>query len=116
MVFGLAGTYGEAMSEFLVEAYLPRGAGQLGVPSAEQLFQTAEELAAKGTSVRLVRSIFVPEEETCFHLYQADSIQAVAQAAALAGLSFERITEAVSEGAPRSGGPRQRSNGGKQDA
>jgi hypothetical protein len=42
-----------------------------------------------------VRAIFVPEDETCFFLYEAASAEAVRDAAHRAGLSSGRITEAV---------------------
>jgi hypothetical protein len=59
----------------------------------------AQALAREGTQVRFLRSIFVPEEETCFYLYEGPSADAVRAAATRAGLRFHRITEAVSGGA-----------------
>ena len=58
----------------------------------------ARALAREGQQVRFLRSIFVPEEETCFYLYEASSAEAVRAAAARAGLRFHRVTEAVSNG------------------
>jgi hypothetical protein len=49
--------------------------------------------------VRYVRAIFVPEDETCFHLFEAASPDAVYAASERAGLSAQRIVEA--EGAQR---------------
>ena len=40
--------------------------------------------------VRYVRAIFVPEDETCFFLYEAGSVDAVRKAARRAGLGCER--------------------------
>jgi hypothetical protein len=42
----------------------------------------------------MTRSVFVPEDETCFHTFTADSIDAVGTAAELAELSPVRIVEA----------------------
>ena len=42
-----------------------------------------------------MRAIFVPEDETCFFLYEAESADAVREATRLAGLSSVRITEAL---------------------
>ena len=53
-----------------------------------------EELSRHGTRVRFLRSIFVPEDETCFHLYEAVSADAVRQAARHAGLDYARVAEA----------------------
>ena len=41
--------------------------------------------------------IFIPEGETCFYIYRADSIEAVRAAAARSSLQFERVSEAVTE-------------------
>jgi hypothetical protein len=46
------------------------------------------------------RTLYLPEEETCFYLYEAETIEQVQEAVRRAALSFERIVEAVSE--PRS--------------
>lgn len=52
-----------------------------------------EELEAR---VRLLHAIYVAEDETCFYLLHAPSIEAVREAAARAGLRVEHISEAVS--------------------
>jgi hypothetical protein len=44
-----------------------------------------------------VRSILVPEDETCFYLFQAQTGDAVRAAAARVGLQFERVVEAVAD-------------------
>ncbi len=56
---------------------------------------TAEQMTCGGKPIRYLRSIFVPEDETWFHLYEADSPEAVAEASARTGVPFERIVEAV---------------------
>lgn len=76
------------MIEFLVEAYVSRS----DAPADERKF--SELLPA----IRFVRSIYVPEDETCFYLFQAASIDDVREAAVRAGLRVERITEALSAG------------------
>jgi hypothetical protein len=82
-----------ARSEYLVELYLARGDGAAVAASAERTRLTAEELSAAGTPVRYLRSIFVPEDETCFLLCEAESAEAVRDAAERAGLRFERVVE-----------------------
>lgn len=76
------------MSEFLVEAYVSRSI----TPIDPLRFD-----AASG-DVRLVRAIFVPADETCFYLLEARSIDAVREAVLRAGVSVERITEAITAG------------------
>ena len=85
------------MAQYLVELYVSReerAAVDLGVRRARV---AAAELTREGTPVRHVRSIFVPEDETCFFLYEAESADAVREAARRAGLVFERIAEAVAQ-------------------
>jgi hypothetical protein len=44
----------------------------------------------------LVRSIFVPEDETCFHIFESSSKDAVLAATERAAFAFARIAETVS--------------------
>ena len=83
------------MADFLVEIYLPR-ANSVDA-SVARARTAAEELTREGTPVEYVSSIFVPEDETCFFLYQGLSADAVREAARRASLDFERISEAVAE-------------------
>ena len=61
------------MAEFLVETYVARTDSAAVELGAERSRLAAEELTREGTPVRCLRSIFVPEDETCFFLYEADS-------------------------------------------
>lgn len=54
-------------------------------------------MRAEGIPIRFLRSIFVPEDEACFHLYEAGSLEAVRTAARRAELPFERIAETVAD-------------------
>jgi hypothetical protein len=47
--------------------------------------------------VRHLRSILVPEDETCFLLFDAPSSAAVRDALRRAAVPFERVVEAVAE-------------------
>ena len=83
------------MAEFLAEFYLSpsdREAAQVG---ADRARLAAEKLALRGTPVRYLSSIFLPEDETCFHLYEASSAEAIREVAQRAELSFERVLEAI---------------------
>ena len=81
------------MSSYLLEAYTPASALLEEIES--RLRTAAAELTESGTPVRYVRSILVPEDETCFHLLEGPSSEAVAETARRAGISTPRITEAV---------------------
>jgi hypothetical protein len=87
------------MSEFLIEAYVSRasGAAANARPMLADLTLTAGRLTRDGRWVRFVRSIFVPEEELCFYLFEANSKEVVREAAELSGLHFDRILEATSD-------------------
>ena len=52
-----------------------------------------EALTREGTHVRFLRSIFVPEDEACFHLYEAASADAVREAAMQAGLDYALVPD-----------------------
>lgn len=55
----------------------------------------AEELSAEGLPVRFLRSIFVPEDGTCFFLYEAGSADTVGAAARRAQLAIRRIDPSI---------------------
>lgn len=90
------------MSEFLVEVYLSRVAAGVVTPFAEDVARAADQLTEEGIPVRLLRSVFVPEDETCFYLFQAESSDAVVEAARRCGLRFERLLEATLDWSPSS--------------
>jgi hypothetical protein len=75
------------MPSYLLELYVP-GAGSLRASeAARRLADTAE--------LRYVRSLFVAEDETCFHVFEAPSRDALVDAARRAGLPAARITQAI---------------------
>jgi hypothetical protein len=80
---------------FLVEAYVPRS-GALGARAAGRKARVAaEELAREGTAVRYVRTTFLPNDETCFHVFDAASEAAVGEVCRRAGIGSGRIVPAV---------------------
>ena len=68
------------MAEFLVELYVARGDSAAVEGGAERARAAAEKLTDEGEAIRYVRAIFVPEDETCFFLYEAESADAVREA------------------------------------
>jgi hypothetical protein len=80
------------MPEFLAETYAPRGAA---APGAAGLTRAAGQAGGRGAPVRFLGAIAVPEEETCFYLYQAPTAAAVRAVMTAAGLRPDRITPAV---------------------
>ena len=84
------------MPEFLAETYAPHGDGAPAAPGAAGAALAADQASGPGGPVRLQGAVLVPDEETCFWLYQAPSAGAVRAAMIAAGLRPERITPAVS--------------------
>ena len=78
----------------LVELQRPQGGwGELQAAAA-QARSAAEQVSSEGTPVRFLRSIFVPDDETCFHLFEGTAA-AVAEASGRALTAYWRIVEAV---------------------
>jgi hypothetical protein len=77
------------MPEYLVELYT------IEEPDSAGLARLGD-----GKTVRYLRSILIPGDETCLHLVEADSAEQVAAAFAQAGLTTDRIVEAVGLQAP----------------
>jgi hypothetical protein len=85
------------MREFVGEHYLPAGTAPDAGHCAKAARAAADQLRREGTRVHHVRSILIPEDESCIHLYRAESIEAVRVAAARASLRLDRLMEAVSD-------------------
>jgi hypothetical protein len=85
------------MAEFIVELYVSRSDPGAVSDAAKRARVAADELTQGGEPIRYVRAIFVPEDETCFFLYEAGSADVVRAAAARAGLRSGRVTEALGE-------------------
>ena len=81
------------MKEFLIELYVSCTESDGIGRRVERVQRAAVELTAAGTPVRFVRSIFVPADETCLLLFEAESGEAVRQAARRAALPFEHVAE-----------------------
>ena len=80
------------MPDYLLETYAPRpGAELLAIEARARV--AAKEMRGEGIDVRYVRSIFVPEDEICFHLFQAPSADAVGEASRRAKFAYERIVD-----------------------
>ncbi|HEU4449797.1 MAG TPA: nickel-binding protein [Gaiellaceae bacterium] len=92
------------MADFLVEVYTSRLDGAALAKLVARLKAAAEAMSAE-IPVTYLRSIHVPEDETCFHLFEAESAEIVREAGRRAGLTFDRVAAAVepviSEGGER---------------
>jgi hypothetical protein len=84
------------MAEFLIETYASRETANAVAMQVREIARAAKLMGEHGTDVRFLLAIFVPEEETCFYLYQSPSADAVREAATRARLPFEGVTGAIS--------------------
>jgi hypothetical protein len=57
--------------------------------------QACEQMQGEGRRVRFVRSVFVPEDETCFCLYEATSAADAREAARRAALPCSGVAKAI---------------------
>ena len=104
------------MIEFLVEFYLSRtDAAALG-RSMRRARLAAEEQTRQGRPVRYLRSMYVPDDETCFVLYEAESAEAARRAAALAAIAFEQVSEVIGDTRPGNGPDGGNTGGGHPDS
>jgi ubiquinone/menaquinone biosynthesis C-methylase UbiE len=87
------------MAEYLVELYVAHGDHVLAQRHVAQAERAGVEMSGDGWAVRYLRSIFVPEDETCFLVYEADSADLVADAVRRAGLRLEHVSAAITSAA-----------------
>ena len=87
----------QALARYTVELKRPPdGWGELS-DAAARARQAARELREEGLKVRLLRSVFVPEDDACFLLYEGPSAEVVRSAVARAGLSATRELESIED-------------------
>lgn len=82
------------MKTFLVEAYLPRARAAELEDATARLSAAAPAASDDPLAARYLRSTFVPEDEICFHIFEAASAEAVREAGERAAITFDRIVEA----------------------
>ena len=80
---------------FLVETYLARSRAGERTARERRARSAAEEMTQEGTRFHFERSIYVPEDEICFFVFDAPSGREAALAAERAGLDPVRVVEAA---------------------
>ena len=76
------------LTPFLVEVFVARTDATGAIRLALDAESATEQMQREGIPVRLSRSMFVPDEETCFLVYQAATVHTVVEAAERAGLTL----------------------------
>ena len=88
------------MPSYLVEVYLPRSRAHEARATARRARAVAEELSREGVPIRYVRTTYLPDDETCFHLFEAASAEVVAEASRRAELGRARVVSAIEASRP----------------
>jgi hypothetical protein len=83
---------------YLGEFYQPDHKADLG-DLAAQPKDAAAAASKTGPAVHFVHVIHAPGDESCFALYEADSMAAAEAAGSLAGITFDRIVEVATRDA-----------------
>lgn len=83
------------MPTYLLELYAPGHAAADLDDLAGRAGRVAEALSGEGTAIRHARSILVSEEETCFHVFEAETRHAALEAARQLGIPADRVLTAV---------------------
>ena len=83
------------MPTYVVEAYMPRSHAQQARAAGRRARAAAEELSREGEPIRYVRTTFLPEDETCFHVFEAPSAEVVEAASSRAELGRARVVPAI---------------------
>lgn len=94
------------MPTYLVETYMPRSHAQEARAAGRRAQAAVEELSREGTPVRYVRMTFLPDDETCFHLFAAGSVDVIEEVCRRARLERARVVPAI-ESCPPSRQPPQ---------
>lgn len=80
---------------YLVEIYLPAADTARVDGTLARAEAAAEELARGGADLRFVRSTYIPDDETCFLVYEAGSAELARAACIRAGIPSDRVLSAI---------------------
>ena len=83
------------MQNYLIETYVPGSRSHEARRAGRRLGVVAEELGREGVRIRYLRTMLLPEDDTCFHLVQASAPGAVGVLCGRAGLGRTRVVRAM---------------------
>jgi hypothetical protein len=82
------------VARYLVEAYVPRARARQVGASVGLVLEAARALTREGSAVRVIRTTSIPDDDTCFYVVEADSLEVVRELCVHAGLHSARVVEA----------------------
>ena len=83
------------MQGYIVECYVPKAKSDEFSAVRARARAAARGMTREGIPVRYLRSILIPEDETCFHVFEGPSADVVGEVSRRAALTYERIVEAM---------------------
>jgi hypothetical protein len=83
------------LPRYLVEVFVTRSRAREAGAAGRRARTAAEALSREGTSVRYLRTTYLPDDETCFHVFEADSAAAVEEVSRRARLGRVRVVTAI---------------------
>lgn len=82
---------------YVAELYLPRPGGRRLAELSRRARSAVEEMAREGTPIRFRGAVLLPDDETCFCLYEASSAEVVVEASRRAEIAVDRVVRAETE-------------------
>lgn len=80
---------------YLVEAYVPKSHAEDAAGGGHRVSAAAEQVSTEGMPIRYVRTTFLPDDETCFHVLEAATAAAVEEVCRRAALGRVRVVFAI---------------------
>ena len=86
---------------YLVECYLPHPHAGTAREAGRRAHRAAETLSGAGVPVRYLHMTLLPDDETCFYVFEASSAEVVEEVGRRADLGrFRVISAVVDDGCP----------------
>lgn len=86
---------GESLALFVADRTLPRMTEELLAEVQRLLHQAARRVSSSGETVRYLRCIYMPDDDRCICLFEADDPAAVRKVNEIAQVPFRRISSAI---------------------
>ena len=88
------------MPTYVVEVYVAESQAHEARAGGRRAHCAAEQLSDEGVPIRYVRTTFLPDDETCFHVFETATTTAVEEVCRRAELGRVRILPAIESSRP----------------